>query len=104
MADSDPKDLTASLSSRGQAPVVALVLILATTLAVHDLSPRPGANPPAPHAAATAGAATPAPARPAPGAVVTAPGRRPSHRGDSPGSARDQPEHRLDPRCPAQRG
>src|SRR3954449_1854048 len=55
MADSDPKDLTAILTSRGQAPVIAMVLILATTLGVLNLSPRPGANPPTQGAAANAG-------------------------------------------------
>ena len=58
MADSDPKDLTTILTSRGQAPVIAMVLILATTLGVLNLSPRPGADSPAQGAAAKAGTAT----------------------------------------------
>src|SRR5437764_14965188 len=58
MADSDPKDLTAILSSRGQAPVIAMVLILATTMGLLNLTSRPGTNAPAPGAAAKAGATT----------------------------------------------
>ena len=63
MADSDPKDLTAILTSRGQTPVIAMVLILATTMGVLNLSPRPGANSPAQDAAAKRRRA---PARPQP--------------------------------------
>src|SRR5947199_4013 len=58
MADSDPKDLTAMLTSRGQTPVIAMVLILATTMGVLNLSPRPGTNSPAQDAATKAGAGT----------------------------------------------
>ena len=42
MAEPESKDLTTALASRGQAPVVALVLILATTVGMLNLSPRPG--------------------------------------------------------------
>src|SRR4051812_39565143 len=45
MADPESKDLTAALASRGQGPVVALVLILATTVGMLNLSPRPGGGP-----------------------------------------------------------
>ena len=59
MAEPDSKDLTTALTSRGQAPVIALVLILATTVGMLNLSPRQGggaaatdANPRPPEAAA----------------------------------------------------
>ena len=58
MAEPDSKDLTTALTSRGQAPVIALVLILATTMGMLNLSPRQGggsaatdANPRPPEAA-----------------------------------------------------
>jgi hypothetical protein len=42
MAEPDSKDLTTALASRGQAPVIALVLILATTMGMLNLAPRQG--------------------------------------------------------------
>ena len=45
MAEPESKDLTTALSSRGQGPVVALVLILATTVGMLNLSTRPGGGP-----------------------------------------------------------
>jgi hypothetical protein len=47
MPEAERNDLTATLASRGQAPVIALVLILATTLGVLNVSSRPGGGTPA---------------------------------------------------------
>jgi hypothetical protein len=58
MAESDSKDLTAALASRGQAPVLALVLILAAIVGVLNLPPRPGGGPSASDATARSGGMT----------------------------------------------
>src|SRR5262249_10609938 len=42
MPEPESKDLTAMFSSRGQTPMLALVLLLATTVGVLNLSTRPG--------------------------------------------------------------
>lgn len=45
MAEPDAKDLTTALTSRGQGPMIALVLILVTTMGMLNLSPRQGGGP-----------------------------------------------------------
>src|SRR5271165_3389476 len=45
MADPESNDLSAALSSRGQTPALALVLILAATVGAYNLSSRPGGAP-----------------------------------------------------------
>lgn len=47
MSEPQSKDLSAALASKGPTPVVALVLILATTFGVMNLSSRPGGGAPA---------------------------------------------------------
>jgi hypothetical protein len=61
MAESQPKDLSSALASSSSAPVVALVLILATTFGVLNLSPRPGGSAAVPGAASgtTGGSSSP---------------------------------------------
>jgi hypothetical protein len=55
MAESDPKDLTAALASRRQAPVLALVLMLAAAVGVLNMPSRPGEGQSASDAASRAG-------------------------------------------------
>ena len=58
MAEPQSKDLPAALTSTGSAPVVALVVLLATTFGVLNLSSRPDGGVSAPPAAAGAADAT----------------------------------------------
>jgi len=48
MADPESNDLSTAVSSRGQAPAIALVLILAATVGAYNLSSRPGGAPASP--------------------------------------------------------
>jgi hypothetical protein len=68
MADSDSKDLTTVLTSRGQAPVLALVLILAATVGALNFAQVPPAGMSAP-GPATPAANAPAPSTPPPPAA-----------------------------------
>ena len=69
MAEPASNDLTTTLTSRGQAPMIALVLILATTFGLFNLSSRPGGG-----TSATDASVRPAESTTAPSGVALKPG------------------------------